>query len=700
MKLPGLGLPELLEVPRLGLASFRRRILIRGVFLLLALATLALAVVLLQDEKARSYRNYQQAFRKTQADLMARLRQPSGQLALLNPEARGAPVPLRPLVLPYASLDLDDPGKAQQAVDAAGCSVLYPDDSAVCAGVGSSAYAGNYLYLVGSFASGDLLGREGTDRDLFGVHRAVIRLEMRGELRSWVAPFEQQSMRGEPLVRGRFVAYPWRGASELPADARPVRDFRASVWQSASCASGGELPECARRVSYAMRIPVEGFRGALEHQPPAWPPPDLDRIRVRLAVLPPESDRPIFDSNAAGAVAPAVLQDLTALLQPGEVLTITRQDRGPGAPVAVLKARDDGAGRSSPLIVRLIDRLPVAARPGNLSARETVTTPLGTYEARLTGDARGIDQGLGVIATRMSWYVAAMLGAIVLAWAVIEVGLIRRIAVLTRRAAAVSHNVQLDAPGAPRVGQLDVSDLRGRDELGILAGGLGDLLQRVKSDVQREQLRAQRERDMLQAVGHEILSPLQSLMVLHPDADDPAHRYVQRMQQAVRLLYGQASPSEALEAAQLELAPVDLDAFLRDVAANAQFAGIADVRYTPLAAPLTARVDAFSLEDIVTHILRNADRHRTGGTAISLSLQQRGAQAVIGVHNVGPAIPEEMLERIFDYGVSGAAAEEGAGRRGQGLFVARTYMAKMGGTVEAANVGGGVLFSLSFPLES
>src|SRR5690606_5564086 len=114
--------------------------------------------------------------------------------------------------------------------------------------------------------------------------------------------------------------------------------------------------------------------------------------------------------------------------------------------------------------------------------------------------------GLSVVATRMSWYVAAMLGAIVLAWLVIEWGLIRRITQLTRRAAAVSRDMQDGG-----IAQLDVSDLRGRDELGILAGSLADLVQRVKSDLQREQLRAQGERDMLQAVGHEILSPLQSL---------------------------------------------------------------------------------------------------------------------------------------------------------------------------------------------
>jgi signal transduction histidine kinase len=299
----------------------------------------------------------------------------------------------------------------------------------------------------------------------------------------------------------------------------------------------------------------------------------------------------------------------------------------------------------------------------------------------------------------MSWYVAAMLGAILLAWMLIEVGLIRRIVVLTKRAAAVSRNVQRDPSGGARIGQLDVSDLRGSDELGILAGGLADLLQRVQADVQREELRAQRERDTLQAVGHELLSPLQSLMVLHPDANDPAHRYVQRMQQAVRVLYGQASPSEALAAAHLELAPLDLAGFLRHVADNAHFAGIADVRYAAGAAPCPVRADEFSLEDVVTHILRNADRHRHPGTPITLSLAASHAHAVIGIDNEGPAIPEALLERIFDYGVSGSAgAEADAQRRGQGLFVARTYMAKMGGTVRALNVAGGVRFELRLPL--
>ena len=141
---------------------------------------------------------------------------------------------------------------------------------------------------------------------------------------------------------------------------------------------------------------------------------------------------------------------------------------------------------------------------------------------------------------------------------------------------------------------------RGSDELGLLAGTLAELLERVNDDVRREQIRTAQERDQWHAVGHEIMSPLQSLMVLHGSESDPSHRYVQRMQQAVRVLYGTASPGEA-------------------------------------------------------------------------------------------------IDRIFEYGVSDQEPAAGSERRGQGLFVARTYMAKMGGTIVARNEDGGDGFVLGLP---
>ena len=149
------------------------------------------------------------------------------------------------------------------------------------------------------------------------------------------------------------------------------------------------------------------------------------------------------------------------------------------------------------------------------------------------------------------------------------------------------------------VRHFNVADLRGKDELGILASCLHDLLQRVNEDVRREHLRAERERDTWHAVGHEIMSPLQSLMVLHGEADDPSARYIHRMQQAIRVLYGSASPSEAFQSSQLRLDTLDLNEFLAHVATNAQEAGVASVRFVAgsSAGAVKVRADEYSLED-------------------------------------------------------------------------------------------------------
>ena len=52
---------------------------------------------------------------------------------------------------------------------------------------------------------------------------------------------------------------------------------------------------------------------------------------------------------------------------------------------------------------------------------------------------------------------------------------------------------------------------------------------------------------------------------------------------------------------------------------------------------------------------------------------------------------------MFEYGVSDQEGAAAHGQRGQGLLVARTYTAKMGGTVGASNVADGVAFELTLP---
>jgi len=319
--------------------------------------------------------------------------------------------------------------------------------------------------------------------------------------------------------------------------------------------------------------------------------------------------------------------------------------------------------------------------------------PVGNFELILTGDVRSANRILARATARVAWFVAAMLFAIILAWLIIELGIIRRMAVLTRRAQSVQKSIS----AMQGLEQLNVADLRSGDELGILATCLHDLLRRVRDDMAREQIRTEQEKDMWQAVGHEIMSPLQSLLALHPDDKEAEHRYLARMQQAIRVLYGAASPSEAFEISRLHIAAIDLDAFLRAVAGNAAGAGFANVVFASIGEACFVHVDEYSLEDVVTHILKNADRYRTPGTTIRMSIESGQDVVRVRIHNCGPQIAAGMQDKIFEYGVSDQADSAAHGNRGQGLFVAKTYMAKMGGTISAQNVDDGVEFILVLP---
>lgn len=688
-----------LSVPKLGFASFQGRLLLRGSFLFLIMATLALALVLLKEEKRRSHENYAQGIKKTQSEIIARLRHPSGQLALLNPSRKSIySTPLSPLLLPYAALDFDDQNKAQQAVEIAGCLIHYPNQGDICVAIGNNPYAGGFIYIVGNFLTQELVGRERRDLDLSQAHRARVTLTMRGQTQRWIAPYEAILGADSNRIGGRLTGFVDNGDT-LAWDAKPVRDFRGWLWQGRQCVDNSG--DCLKPSFFSIRLPVELFRQDLfQKAKPVWPPQDLEDIKVRLEILQPGSDQPLFDSNSLGATPPFALSDLASTLQAGDTLRIRRP--GSTQDIIKLQGKEDIDASSAPWIRRLIQYLPIDDKSDRsvqmpISVSETIHTSRGSYEVSLAGDTKAIDRSLSAVVGRLSWYVATMLGAIILAWFLIEVGFLRRVAILTKRAAAVSYNVQdyQDARVEQRITMLDLSDLRGSDELGILAGGLSDLLQRVKDDVQREHIRAQQERDMWHAVGHEIMSPLQSLMVLHPQAEDTSYRYIHRMQQAVRVLYGSASPSEALEAANLQLDAIDVNEFLINIAENAHFAGLQQVEFKPVEQPVMVRADEFSLEDVVTHVLHNADRHRKAGTPIRISLELADTIVSVSISNDGENIDPNMLERIFEYGVSGSEPSDQGEHRGQGLFVAKTYMAKMGGTIIAENNQSGVSFKIS-----
>jgi signal transduction histidine kinase len=683
------------------LMRFRQRLLFRGVFLLLALATLALAASVLQQEKQVLYDNYQASFKKTQQQILTTLRHPSGQLALLNPPANKPASGLRPLLLPFAAIDFDDQTKVQQAIAMSDCLVQYGGNGALCVGIGSNPWVGGFMYVAGSFDSADLVPHQRGEAVRDQAHRLRVSITLRGQSWRYLAPFElepgSRPSGTNPGVRGRLTGF-IEAEAALP-NARPVKEFRGWIWQKAECS----LPEqdaartpCKKNVFFSLRLPVLPWQDALfEKKRPQWPPEDLDQTQIQLEVLPPGSEQPLLDSRTTPSALPFALSDLQAMLLPGEVLQIDKSGPEP-KPLIKLTGTVAGDEELAQWVAWLIRRLPVEAYDQPLTSKTTLATPLARYQISLQGDVRSVNKTLAVVASRVSWFVFAMLLALFLAWFLIEIGIIRRITKLTRRASALSQTVR----GAGGLEQFDVSDLKSGDELGILAACLHDLLRRVKEDVEREAIRAEQEKQMWHAVGHEIMSPLQSLLALHGEAHDPSHRYISRMQQAIRVLYGQASPSEAFQSTVLQLGEIDLALFLRNVADNAPHAGITDVIFSGPERALPVRADEYALEDVVTHILHNALRYRVPDSPIRIGLASLEHNVTITIANTGPPIAPDMLDKIFEYGVSDQLEAAANGNRGQGLFVAQTWMAKMGGTIHARNVPDGVEFVLTLPRQN
>ncbi|MDR2688344.1 MAG: sensor histidine kinase [Azoarcus sp.] len=687
----------------LWLASFRLRILLRTAFLFLILAVVALAVTVLQEEKQRSYKNYHAGFVKTKEQIVARLRHPSGQLALLNPgRGQGRPGRLSPLLLPFSAIDFDDPNKARNAIEMADCLIRYDAQRSLCVAIGNNPWMGGFIYAAGTFASGPLVAHEIGDKYLDGAHRMRVTVDLRGQHFQWLAPFEVlPPRRGAAFegTRGRFTGY--RELEERDYTGQmPDKEFRGWVWQDAACLDAHQIGDCERRAFFSMRLPVETLIADLlvDRRSP-WPPLDLDDVHVHIRLLSPgEEGAALFDSAAPDAVFPFALRDLGKLLQPGETLSIRRANGGE----TLIRGESRGDEPVSPMLTRLIRRLPVTAidedveNVATVELEDEIVTPSGSFRLFLHGEAdRVVNQNLSATATRLFWFVGAVMATIVLTWLVIEIGLVRRIARLTRR----SRQLSLSVREPKGVLSFDFSDLKGTDEVGILANTLDQLLGRVKEDAGRERIRVAQEKEQWHAVGHEIMSPLQSLLALHHDVGDPSHRYIARMQQAVRVLYGAASPSEAFQSSTLAIDVLDVDEFLINIAANAPHIGVNNVDYQPVGHSVLVKADEYSLEDVLSHLLKNADRHRTPNTPIALTLIAGGETNVsVKVHNSGPAIAPEWLGKIFEYGFSGNRDQASEGSRGQGLFVAKTYMAKMGGTIRAENDGDGVSFYLGLQL--
>lgn len=103
----------------------------------------------------------------------------------------------------------------------------------------------------------------------------------------------------------------------------------------------------------------------------------------------------------------------------------------------------------------------------------------------------------------------------------------------------------------------------------------------------------------------------------------------------------------------------------------------------------------YQLRQILINLLTNAIHATERGGKITIILESIGDEMKLTVGDTGCGIPEENLDRIFEPFFTTKAPDEGTGL---GLFVTRSIIEKMGGTIEVqSQLGHGTIFYIKLP---
>ncbi len=247
-----------------------------------------------------------------------------------------------------------------------------------------------------------------------------------------------------------------------------------------------------------------------------------------------------------------------------------------------------------------------------------------------------------------------------------------------------------------------------RDELGRLTGGFNAMVRTL--DLQSRRLvdleKMSGWREMARALAHEVKNPLTPIQLTVEEmraryrGDDPEYRAL--LDECARIVVEEVESlrsvvqrfREFARPVELQIAPTDLEALVRDVAALQR-----DLDVRVEAAPVlpAVPVDADRLRQVLMNLAQNAreaarDREQS---RLWIELSARDDMVVLAVEDNGPGIPPAERERVFEPYRSGKA-----GGMGLGLTLVKGIVLAHGGTITVEDGReGGARFVIRLPLE-
>ncbi|MGZ9669932.1 sensor histidine kinase [Pseudomonas sp. GNP014] len=623
-----------------------------------------------------------------------------GRVSLLNisaPSAGAQGIP--PYILPIEYVSVT-PGHADELKALPSCSYSLDSSSRnrVCVGVLNNKEPGAIAYIRGSFSTSDtLVSPRYVDNPETG-HRFVVSISSRGRGDDYTITFD-------PLLRNLKAPVPYlseawsltgfkTGKSKNLAYAREP-EIRGRVLKTANSGdSSGDF-------EFIFQIPLPSFLDdaylANKDSSRPWPPEDIYETRVTVSLHRPGAGakEKIFDSTKFQPDPIFSLDNARRYLSRGEQLSFKSKT---GEVYSVRSAATGYAEAEKGMFQELY------AKVTNWLINFLVSSPVVTKESVIDGGAAVSIQG-DASSVLTGWREAAgasIAFAFVLFALLVAVLVYLQIFILSPLYKVRKNTLFM----REKFNEKDRTDppysiSSSKSEIGVLWENIQELHQALTSANEVSTEKANRERELMLSLGHEIRSPLQSLISRHPDARDADRRDIDRISFALETLSGAYADSDVGDAG-LKRHPKDIFASLpanttseniTEYLVNASESHhIGEIVYDGSGDSVYALANGDMLESVLDAVINNANDFRVPGTPIVLSVGVENAHVSITVANQGPPIPENKLEEIFNYGVS---LRTGPGNNlGQGLNMVRSYVVSMQGKISALNVENGVEFRI------